>query len=87
MSIDMYKVKVCVTAQHREMLDQVLELFDIQPDVDLNLMRPGQDLTEITSSVMLGLRRYYEMIHQTGFLFMVIRQPLLLPVWLRFRES
>jgi UDP-N-acetylglucosamine 2-epimerase (non-hydrolysing) len=53
---DQYKVRVCVTAQHREMLDQVLVLFDIQPDVDLNLMRPGQDLTEITSNVIFGLR-------------------------------
>lgn len=48
--------KVCVTAQHRQMLDQVLELFDIQPDFDLNLMKPGQDLTDITSSVLFGLR-------------------------------
>ena len=49
-------VKVCVTAQHRQMLDQVLELFDIQPDFDLNLMKAGQDLTDITSSVLIGLR-------------------------------
>ncbi len=47
---------VCVTAQHRQMLDQVLELFCIQPDFDLNLMAPGQDLFDITSKVMLGLR-------------------------------
>jgi UDP-N-acetylglucosamine 2-epimerase (non-hydrolysing) len=50
------EVKVCVTAQHREMLDQVLSLFDIVPDYDLNLMRPGQDLFDITSSVLLSLR-------------------------------
>jgi UDP-N-acetylglucosamine 2-epimerase (non-hydrolysing) len=50
------EIKVCVTAQHRLMLDQVLELFDIQPDFDLNLMKPGQDLTDITSNVLLGLR-------------------------------
>lgn len=50
------EVKVCVTAQHRQMLDQVLELFDIKPDFDLNLMKPGQDLTDITSNVLLGLR-------------------------------
>ena len=50
------EIKVCVTAQHRQMLDQVLELFDIQPDFDLNLMKPGQDLTDITSNVLLGLR-------------------------------
>jgi UDP-N-acetylglucosamine 2-epimerase (non-hydrolysing) len=48
--------KVCVTAQHREMLDQVLEIFDITPDYDLNLMKPGQDLYDITSNVMLGMR-------------------------------
>lgn len=48
--------KVCVTAQHREMLDQVLQLFDIEPDYDLNIMKPGQDLTDVTSSILLGLR-------------------------------
>ncbi|WP_390881705.1 UDP-N-acetylglucosamine 2-epimerase [Aliarcobacter butzleri] len=44
--------KVCVTAQHREMLDQVLEIFDIKPDFDLDLMRDGQDLYDITSKVL-----------------------------------
>ena len=48
---------VCVTAQHREMLDQVLNIFEIHPDIDLNLMRPGQDLFEVTSSVLLGMKR------------------------------
>lgn len=48
--------KVCVTAQHREMLDQVLELFEITPDFDLDLMKPGQDLTDITANIILGLR-------------------------------
>jgi UDP-N-acetylglucosamine 2-epimerase (non-hydrolysing) len=48
--------KVCVTAQHREMLDQVLELFEIKPDYDLNLMKPGQDLYDITSNVLLGMK-------------------------------
>lgn len=48
--------KVAVTAQHREMLDQVLSLFDITPNYDLNLMKPGQDLYDITSGVLLGLR-------------------------------
>lgn len=47
--------KVCVTAQHRQMLDQVLQLFDIKPDYDLNLMRPGQNLTDITSKVLIGM--------------------------------
>jgi len=49
-------VKVCVTAQHREMLDQVLRLFNIQPDYDLNLMRAGQDLSDITARVILEMR-------------------------------
>ena len=48
--------KVCVTAQHREMLDQVLDMFDITPDYDLNLMKPGQDLYDITANVLLGLK-------------------------------
>lgn len=48
--------KVCVTAQHREMLDQVLELFDIKPNYDLNLMKSGQDLYDITSNVLLGMK-------------------------------
>lgn len=48
--------KVCVTAQHREMLDQVLELFEITPDYDLDIMKSGQDLYDITSRVLLGLR-------------------------------
>ena len=47
---------VCVTAQHREMLDQVLKLFDIVPEHDLNIMKPGQDLFDITSNILLGLR-------------------------------
>lgn len=46
---------VCVTAQHREMLDQILNLFDIQPDVDLNLMRPNQSLAELTAAIFIHL--------------------------------
>lgn len=53
---DFFNAKVCVTAQHREMLDQVLDLFEIKPDYDLNLMKEGQDLYDITSGVLLGLR-------------------------------
>lgn len=53
-------VRVCVTGQHRQMLDQVLELFGIQPEFDLNLMKPGQDLTDITSNVLLGLRGVFK---------------------------
>jgi len=49
-------VKVCVTAQHRQMLDQVLDLFSLTPDFDLNLMTPGQDLSDITSKVLIGMR-------------------------------
>ena len=51
-----FETKVCVTAQHREMLDQVLELFDITPNYDLDIMKPGQDLYTITSNVLLGLK-------------------------------
>ena len=51
-----FETKVCVTAQHREMLDQVLDLFDIIPDYDLNLMKPGQDLYDITANVLLGMK-------------------------------
>lgn len=51
--------RLCVTAQHREMLDQVLTFFDIHPDYDLDLMKPGQDLTDITSRALLGLREVY----------------------------
>lgn len=53
---DAFDVRVCVTAQHREMLDQVLRLFSIEPDYDLDIMKPGQDLSEITAAVILGLR-------------------------------
>ena len=52
---DLFQTKVCVTAQHREMLDQVLEFFEITPDFDLDLMRPGQSLYSITSAIITGL--------------------------------
>jgi len=52
-----FNSKVCVTAQHREMLDQVLELFEIVPDYDLDLMKPGQDLTGITCGILKGLQK------------------------------
>lgn len=51
-----FEVKVCVTAQHRQMLDSVLAVFDIVPDYDLNIMAPNQDLYDITTKVLLGLR-------------------------------
>lgn len=49
--------RVCVTAQHRLMLDQVLDLFDIQPDYDLNIMQPGQDLFDVTCNVLQGIKK------------------------------
>lgn len=50
-------VKVCVTAQHREMLDQVLTLFNVVPDFDLNIMKPHQDITDVTTQVLVGMRQ------------------------------
>ena len=54
---DNFDVKICVTAQHRQMLDQVLELFEITPDYDLDIMQPGQDLFDITSNVLSGVKK------------------------------
>jgi len=51
-----FEIKVCVTAQHREMLDQVLDIFEITPEYDLNLMKTGQDLYDITSGVLMGMK-------------------------------
>ena len=53
---------VCVTGQHREMLDQVLSIFKIKPDFDLNIMKQGQDLYDITSNVLVGLRDIYKQV-------------------------
>lgn len=53
---DSFETIVCVTGQHREMLDQVLEIFEITPDYDLNIMRKGQDLYDVTSRVLTGMR-------------------------------
>ena len=53
---DKFKTIVCVTGQHREMLDQVLQIFDIKPDYDLNIMKQHQDLYDVTSRVLLGMR-------------------------------
>lgn len=57
---DIFNVVVCVTGQHREMLDQVLHVFGLIPDYDLNVMKQGQDLYDITSRVLLGLRDVYK---------------------------
>ena len=57
---DEFETIVCVTGQHREMLDQVLSLFDIKPDFDLNIMKQGQDLYDVTSRVLLGMRDVFK---------------------------
>ena len=55
-SPEKYQTIVCVTGQHREMLDQVLDLFEIIPDYDLNIMKQGQDLYDVTARVLTGMR-------------------------------
>ncbi|MBU2904295.1 UDP-N-acetylglucosamine 2-epimerase (non-hydrolyzing) [Arenibacter algicola] len=55
-----FETKVCVTAQHREMLDQVLDFFEITPDFDLNLMKPGQNLYSLTADIITGLQPVLE---------------------------
>ena len=57
---DRFDAKVCVTAQHREMLDQVLELFEIQPDYDLNIMKAGQTLNDVTTAILTGMKPVLE---------------------------
>lgn len=58
--VDEFKTIVCVTGQHREMLDQVLTIFDVKPDFDLNIMKQGQDLTDVTARVLMGLRDVFK---------------------------
>lgn len=55
-----FETIVCVTGQHREMLDQVLTIFDVKPDFDLNIMKQGQDLTDVTARVLTGLRDVFK---------------------------
>lgn len=55
-----FETIVCVTGQHREMLDQVLQIFDVHPDFDLNIMKQGQDLTDVTARVLAGLRDIFK---------------------------
>ena len=57
---DEFKTIVCVTSQHREMLDQVLTIFDIKPDYDLNIMKQGQDLYDVTARVLIGMRDIFK---------------------------
>ena len=54
-----FEAKVCVTGQHREMLDQVLDLFEIEPEFDLNIMKPGQDLTDVTTGILQGMKKVF----------------------------
>ena len=63
---EQFKTIVCVTGQHREMLDQVLTIFDIKPDYDLNIMRQGQDLYDVTARVLTGMRRIQRMLSGCG---------------------
>ena len=56
---DIFDTKICVTGQHREMLDQVLDFFSINPDYDLNLMKPGQDLFNLTADIILGMKEVF----------------------------
>lgn len=60
---DEFDVVVCVTGQHREMLDQVLKIFEITPDYDLNIMEQGQDLTDVTVRVLTGMRDVFKSVH------------------------
>lgn len=55
-----FETRVCITAQHREMLDQVLDFFEIKPEYDLNLMRPNQNLYSLTSDILMGLKPVFE---------------------------
>ena len=57
---DDFETIVCVTGQHREMLDQVLKIFEVVPDYDLNIMKQGQDLTDVTSRVLIGMRDVFK---------------------------
>ncbi|MCQ2095935.1 MAG: UDP-N-acetylglucosamine 2-epimerase (non-hydrolyzing) [Bacteroidaceae bacterium] len=57
---DIFETVVCVTGQHREMLDQVLRIFDVRPDYDLNIMKQGQDLYDITARVLTGMRDVFK---------------------------
>lgn len=60
---DMFETIVCVTGQHREMLDQVLKIFEVSPDFDLNIMKQGQDLYDVTSRVLTGMRDVLNQTH------------------------
>lgn len=57
---DFFDIQICVTAQHRQMLDQVLRIFEIVPDIDLDVMKPGQDLFDVTANVLQGMKGVFE---------------------------
>lgn len=85
---DEFETVVCVTGQHREMLDQVLKIFDVTSDYDLNIMKQGQDLTDVTARVLTGLRDVFKSVIRTLFSFMVTLQPLLqVPLLLSMHRS
>lgn len=60
---DQFETIVCVTAQHRQMLDQVLKIFEIKPDIDLNLMKPSQDLSTLTANILIEMKKVFSL-HQ-----------------------
>jgi UDP-N-acetylglucosamine 2-epimerase (non-hydrolysing) len=60
LNTDSFDVKLCVTAQHREMLDQVLSFFEVKPDFDLDIMKPGQNLYELTANIIIGMKPILE---------------------------
>lgn len=77
-----FETVVCVTGQHREMLDQVLQIFDIHPDYDLNIMKEGQDLYDVTARVLMGMRDVLKEDSLMLYWYMAIPQLLWLLLWL-----
>ena len=73
-----FETIVCVTGQHREMLDQVLQIFDIKPNYDLNIMKQGQDLYDVTARVLTGMRDVLNKAKPDVY-WCTVTQPLLLP--------
>lgn len=80
---DQIQTVVAVTAQHRQMLDQVLDLFQIRPDYDLDIMSQGQTLYDITTRSLQGLKSVMEVENRIWFWYMVTRRRLLPEHWLR----
>ena len=78
-----FETVVCVTGQHREMLDQVLQIFDVKPDYDLNIMKQGQDLYDVTARVLVGMRDILDTVKPDIVWFTGIRPPRWLRPWRR----